>query len=858
MSEPDLTQIESVFHAVLERSPDDREQFLKEACNGDAALFAEVSSLISALDNGPGIISEPALNLGFQVLASPPEHSIIGTVIGQYQVISQLGKGGMGEVYLALDTKLGRKVALKFISPEFTGDRWAKRQLEKEAQSVAQLDHPNICSIFGYEEHGEHTFIVMQYIEGVTLAELIDKRQMSPPEIIKIAQQIVGAVSAAHNHGVLHRDVKPKNIMVTSSSQVKVLDFGLAKTIDPRSGLHANDSLSNLSEMKILKGTIAYMSPEQLRQEKLDFRSDVFSLGTVLHELVSGSNPFARDNAAETISAILTIDPPRLGEFQLERSQDLAEIIRKCLQKNRDDRYYSGSELLFELQTVLEKPKPRGRLWLPALSPRLVATLALGMVLLIIGILVYRSLTRTYRLAVLPFTNESGDPTLDYLEDGFAESLIARVSKLPRVTVSAFNAVKPYKGRGSSPQQLGQELGVDAVLVGRIVQMGGSTVMQTDLISTSDNNEIWGERYDIRTVAPSDLEENLIGRIASGMTSGLGLSKPTLPGRETNNNEAYLEYLRGRHLWHKRSKENLAKAIEKFKASIDLDAGYARAHAGLADCYALMNSPAYGDWTTEEAMRMAKSEVNKALAIDPELPEALTSLGVITLKYDWDWLEAERLLRQSIRVNSNDAVSHYWFATLLTITGRTSGAFTESALAKQLEPLSPSTKSNFCRQFYYMRDYSRAASCLESLLADDTSNVNVRYFQIFVSIKQGDTNRALTIAQNFPDDNRVFKLSALGYALAQAGKKDEALKILQETEELQKKNLIPSMEMAVIYLGLRDKDRLFVWLDKAYAERDSALIYLTADPAFDDVRSDPRFISLAQRMNLPLQSIPNQ
>ncbi len=349
MAARDLQNIESVFHAALDLPRQERAAYIETACQGDRQLYVEVSSLISALESSEDFLDDPVVSLGMGVLSQSAEPSLIGKTIGPYKILSLLGKGGMGEVYLAEDTRLERKVALKFLSEALTGDSWAKRQLAKEAQAAAMLDHPNICTVYGLEEIDGYSFIVMQYVEGETLADLICQGALESDQVTDIARQIVGAVAEAHAHGVIHRDLKPKNIMVTATGQVKVLDFGLAKTVAPPG---AAESVSQLSQAGVLKGTVAYMSPEQLRGEKLDFASDVFSLGTVLCELLTGSNPYVHGNTAETIAAILTLQPGWSNRARVDTCRELNRIVVRCMQKDRAARYQSAGELKLELERL--------------------------------------------------------------------------------------------------------------------------------------------------------------------------------------------------------------------------------------------------------------------------------------------------------------------------------------------------------------------------------------------------------------------------------------------------------------------------------------------------------------------------
>jgi serine/threonine-protein kinase len=464
MSDQELNHVENVFHAVLELAPDAREAYLQEACNGDKSLYAEVSSLISAFDSREGFIEEPALNLGLRVLTQSSEQSMVGKTIGPYNVLSRLGKGGMGEVYLAEDTRLGRKVALKFLSQEFVGDNWAKRQLVKEAQAVAMLDHPNICPVYGIEEIEDHLFIVMQYVEGETLAELISENTISLEKVLAFARQIVGALAEAHAHGIIHRDIKPKNIMVTRSDQVKVLDFGLAKTVRQHAGV-PDDSVSHLNEVRA--GTVSYMSPEQLRGERLDFRSDIFSLGTVLYEMIENVSLFARNNEADTITAILTSELPPLRR-SLTQFPQIEPIVRKCLVKDRNNRYHSVSEVSLALSEPIREAKSLLQYKHTWPYPVLIA---LSLTILILAAFLYvnrpknnqftgvnQTTTVSQTLAVLPLGDSTGNADAS-LTDGFVEALIDKVSVLPNMRVIPFTSTVKYKEKKIDPKQVGKELG---------------------------------------------------------------------------------------------------------------------------------------------------------------------------------------------------------------------------------------------------------------------------------------------------------------------------------------------------------------------------------------------------------------
>jgi serine/threonine protein kinase/Flp pilus assembly protein TadD len=866
MPNKNLSQVETVFHAVLELPAGERAAYLAQECTGDESLYAEVSSLISALDSQDGFMEQPALNLGLNVLSRSSEHSMIGKSVGPYKVILRLGKGGMGEVYLADDTRLGRKVALKFLSQEFIGDNWAKRQLVKEAQAVAMLDHPNICPVYGIEEHQGHSFIVMQYVEGETLSHVIHAQRSTPTEVLALAKQIIGALAESHAHGIIHRDIKPKNIMVTRSRQVKVLDFGLAKTIQQKKGIEIDDSTSRLSQNGVLVGTVAYMSPEQLRGERLDYRSDIFSLGTVLYELIEYQSPFTRPSEAETISAILTSEPEPLKNLDVE-SAHLAPIIHKCLQKARDERYHSASELLLELDNYPDARARQSRS--RHLAPWLVTTTAV--LLLAVGLaLAYLRLSQsrssnslaannersksiwvTHSLAVLPVVNKSGDNQVEYLCEGFTESLINKFALLSSLRVSPYTSVSGYKNATANPQAIGQELGADAILLEEIVPGRGSLVLRSRLIRTVDGSQIWTGEQPINWPGIFELEDQLAKTVTEGLELGLENEKNFLTTHGTSSPEAFRQYMLGRYFWRNRDKENINKAIGFFKEAIRLDPLYARAYAGLADSYVLLSTVSFGKTPTSEAMTRASAAAKEALSIDDNLAEAHTSLGVVNLRYDWDWRNAESQFRRAIELKPDYAPAHYWYSHLLLITGRRSEAISESSKARDLDPFSPPSVVNFCRILSISRQYGNAITCYDKLVKENPDNDHIKYLLALVYERSGRNEDALKMLERIYAKNPALAGAALGFVYAKVGRKDEAKQVLADMFHLARQRYVPPWEFSIIYVGLGDYDNAFVWLEKAYEERFATLIYLTVEPLFESLRFDARYASLVTRLKLP-------
>ncbi|HEX7176197.1 MAG TPA: protein kinase [Pyrinomonadaceae bacterium] len=860
MEVKDWQHVESLFHAALGLRAGERAALLARECAGDAALRGEVESLLAAFEGHRDLLEEPAFSLGLKVMSEDAvSASLVGMQVGPYKLMEALGRGGMGEVYLAEDTRLGRKVALKSLSGRLVGDNWARRQLIREAQAVAMLDHPNICAVHGIEEQDGHSFIIMQYVEGENLSRLISERPPDAKRALALALQVVGALAEAHAHGIIHRDIKPQNVMVNADGQAKVLDFGLAKLVRPQSALGAVDSPSQASQSGLVMGTVAYMSPEQLRAERLDFRSDIFSLGTVLYELLSGKNPFARTSDAETISAILTCRPAPLTQATSEVSPELSRIVLKCLEKDREQRYHSASELLYELSNLQTAghTAPRGRAHFarPHFTSRATrAAAAIFLLVLLVSTflwLSYARLTRVQNLAVLPIVNESGDASFDYLGDGLTESLIKKLSGLSKLRIKAFTTVAVYRGREFDPRQVGRELRVDAVLMGRLVRQGESLVLQTRLVDAANGSQLWDAKYDVRLEQVFELQNQISENVAAGLELRLGLEEKNSLAAHRASPEAFNHYMLGRYYWNNRNPENIQRAIKHFEEAFVLEANYAEAHAGLADCYVFLASAAYGEMTTADAMRKAKGAANLALKIDERLPEAHTSVGVVQLRYDWTWDEAEREFKRAIELNPDYAPAHYWYSNLLAITGRLEDAIAESERAKALDPSSPSVSLNRCRAFFLARQHDRAAACFNEMLDKEPGNERVQYILGLVYQQKGMYEEAIKIHEKIAETNLRLAAGALGYSYGRTGRREEALKMLDKINELSKQKTVPVMETAIIYVGLGDKNNAFAWLEKAYEERFASLTYLAVEPLFDSLRADARYHSLLRRLNLP-------
>lgn len=850
MATSNWQQIETFFHSALNLSGEERKAYLSQACAGDRLLRYEVESLLSAFEEHGEFLDEPAFDLGIKVLESDSETSLAGETIGSYKILNKIGIGGMGEVYLAEDLKLNRKVALKFLSKTFVGDKWAKRQLIKEAQAVAMLDHPNVCPVYGIEEIGEHNFIVMQYVEGETLADLIRKRRLTPEQTHSLAKQIASAIEAAHARGIIHRDIKTGNIMVTADGQAKVLDFGLAKIIQPfHNAENGAENVSQFSQNGLVMGTVSYMSPEQLKAERLDYRTDIFSFGTVLYELASGEHPFLRKSDAETITAILTDKPTSTPNFNNKsRSSGIYPVARKCLEKNKEQRFQSASELLLELQNLQDKKTPiiKRRLFFPLLNSSLVILL-----LLLIVTLLYQRATAPRTLAVLPFVNESGDSAADYISEGMAESLINKLSDSSDLRVKAFTRVSGYKGDVDSVK-IGQSLNVEAVLTGKLRRQNEQLRLETKLINTADGTELWRDDFLLKESDALNIQNNISEIVISKLQSSATSDKSKQQAADIKENpEAYKYYLQGRYFWKKRDKENIQRAIESFDQARYIDPNYARAYAGLADAYVVRSMIPFSPMPARDAAELARVYAEKALKLDDNLSESHAALGVVLHRYEWNWEAAEKEYLRAIELNPDYAQTYYWYSNLLAITGRTNDALAQSLKARELDPFTTLADVNIGRVYYYSYQYDKAYEQLTEALKKDPNNSSAEYFIGLVYIQKRKYDEALRIFEKiYASDKKMLVAAVLGFTYGKMGRKDDAIKVLKDLEEYARKNnYIPPQEKAIIYLGLDDKDQAIFWLEKSYQEKSSALVAINVDPLFNDLRFDERFQDIVTRMN---------
>jgi serine/threonine protein kinase/TolB-like protein/Tfp pilus assembly protein PilF len=997
-----------------------------------------------------------------------------GTHFGRYEIRSPIGAGGMGEVYLAHDVQLDRPVALKLLPANVTQDEDRLRRFQQEARSTSALNHPNILTIYEIgETEGTH-FIATEFIDGETLRDHMAglPSRMKMDEVLDVSLQVASALAAAHEAGIVHRDIKPENIMLRRDGYVKVLDFGLAKLTEQRTSAGPNALTLAQTGPGIVIGTVTYMSPEQARGLRVDERTDIFSFGIVLYEMIAGRAPFGGPTPSDVIVAILDREPQPLAYHLPNASPEMQRIVSKALAKDRDERYQSVKEMIADLRSLkrglefataglhatapADMPSVAPEMTLPRADAQTVrvqlgeratndtpaaATLRLDsnqpstpeiahvLFMDIVGFSKHRIHQQSYlqqklneivsntdefqraqsndqmickstgdgmalvffvdpeapvrcalqvsrallsnpdvqlrmgihsgpvlrtvdanrqrdvagsginiaqrvmdcgdaghillsktmadvlfeigerdeqidnlgttrvkhgvevhlfnlytdelgnsrrpsflssqptvlpqtssgssrrapidSLAVLPLSNASADAGMEYLSDGITESIINTLSQLPGLKVMARATVFRYKGKEVEIAEVKRDLGVRAVMTGRVLQFGDNLIIKTELVDTADGSQLWGEQYKRKVADIFEVQEEISKEISEKLKLKLtGEEKKLLVKRYTDNTEAYRLYLKGRFCLSKMTKEALENAIKHFRQAIDTDPEYALAYAGLADAYYALSS---NHLPPNEAMPKARAAAERALQIDDTLAEAHASLGLVKAFYDWDWTSAEDEYRRAIELNPGYASTHHWYGWYLALMGRLSEAIKEIKQASELDPLSLEINTDLGLSFLFARQYDQALEQFEKALEMDPNFIWTHFFMGWAYEQKGGYDEAIREYQKAAvlDDSPLI-LAALGHTYAMAERRDEALRVLAEIKELAERRHVSSYHFAIIHAALGEKTEAFKWLEKSYHAREEALVWLKVDPRLDQLRTDARFIDLQRRVGLPL------
>src|SRR6266403_2882550 len=832
--------------------------------------------------------------------------------ISHYRIVSKIGAGGMGEVYLAQDTKLDRKVALKILPADVAANRDRMERFIREAKSAAALNHPNIAHMYEIGENAGTHFIAMEFIDGQTLREKIHQARTDLKKLLRYLQHAAEGLAKAHAAGIVHRDLKPDNIMLTRDGHAKILDFGLAKLIEqqPLPGRDSSEVATAVMPQHSIPGTVmgtvGYMSPEQAqgKTKEIDQRSDIFSFGCILFEAATGKKPFEGESVIKSLHMVVYESAPPIAELNPSAPAELQRIVRRCLAKDPDDRYQSAKEVAIELKELRRELEGAGidttvpppvtsrtaggpetsrsdsvgptigstspSLQTRASSAEYVVTgikqhkiVAVIVVLVLvagsIGLgLFWRARNSTAEgtinsIAVMPFQNRSADADTEYLSDGLAESLIYRLSQLPNLKVSPTSSVFGYKGKETDAQKIGNELGVSAVMTGRIVKRGENLTISVELVDVRNNKLLWGEQYERKMAELLTTQREIAAEITNKLQLKLsGEGEQKLAKKYTDSNEAYQLYLKGLFHFANRTKEDVQKAIGYFQQATRLDPSFALAYVGISQSDSLM--PSYSYLSPKEAFPQAKVAAQKALAIDPSLADAHGALATIFAAYDWNWVEAEREFKRAIELNPNVADIHYRYGLIYLIpAGRMDEAIREIKRALELEPLSIAMNANLAGAYMYARQNDRALEQARKTYDLEPNHITARVWLANVYESLGMYNEAIALSEqslkNHMSDQYFLLYS--GYAYAKTGRRDKAEDAIKKLRDLEKTEPVDSYTFAMLYVGLGDKDKAIIELEKSFNERGYYVPLLSVDPLMDPLRDDPRFAALIKRVGLP-------
>jgi serine/threonine-protein kinase len=896
-------QIDQLFHLALGKQPYERELLLADLCAGDAGLQKEVEDLISSHEQAAEFIESPASDLAAEVLGKGQAGLKFGDQIGPYEIQSVLGIGGMGEVYLAADARLGRQVALKILPPRFTLDPERVSRFEKEARAASALNHPNIVTIHEIGQFNSARFIVTEFVEGHTLRQLMNEKPFTLNEALNVTIQVAVALASAHTAGIVHRDIKPENIMLRADGYVKILDFGLAKLTETgTSGSDPEIPTLIQSNPGLLMGTVQYMSPEQAGRKHVDLRTDVWSLGIVLYELLAGRAPFQGKTPSHEMVSLMDDELVPLTTYA-QVPIELDRIVDKALQKNKKDRYQTARELAHDLKELKRELQLQGRLKQsvetdehlrerttrsngqiaidgvaasanpadirvdhPTIEVSAFATannaalsaagqgrrvvVVVASVIAVIAVLAFAYLYFTSRprinsIAVMPFANESGDPKLEVLSDGLTGDLIDSLSKVPGLDVKALSTVVRYKGANYDARRIGQEQNVEAVLFARLSETGEDLTLQVELVDSRNGNILWSEKYQKKksglVVLQSELARDLLGKLSVRITDK---TQENLAKHDTENSDAKLLYLSGVNHARKLTEQDIKKAIELFWQAIHKDPKYAKAYAAMASAHRGLTMCCDGH---PSELVKGKDAALKAVALDPELAEGHSALASFIFSYDWNWAEAEREYQRALELDPKSSMAHFSYGDFLGFMGKTDEAKVQKDRALKLEPFEPFFAARVgssrdpgeaLKQILYAIDLDRNYWFSHAMAAGIYSRRN----EYDKAIAEAQLAKKLSPGQTWSD-------VILSRIYVDAGKPEEARAILEQLVLRSKSRFVPPCHFALVYNYLGDTEQALHWLENGYDIHDPKMTSLK-QPWWKNVENDPHFQDIKRRVGL--------
>ena len=871
MSSNNWSRIKEIFDEAVHRKPEERPDFLNEACGDNDSVRREVESLLSSFERAEDFMQEPAIPIGIEKTKT----LIKGQLLGHYEILREIGKGGMGEVYLARDTTLGRTVAIKLLNKRYEQNEDNIRRFMREAKSASALNHPNILTIYEIGEFAGVQYIVSEYIEGKTLRDVLKEKKLDLASILDIACQTASALAAAHKARIIHRDIKPENIIVREDGYVKVLDFGLAKLLPDDDLQLLNDDLTrrqNTTGSGIILGTVNYMSPEQAKGKKVDERTDIFSLGVVLYEMITGTVPFAADSIPETFARLIEHEPVPINNLVSGVPDEMQQVVSRMLEKAPENRYQSIRETADDLKALSSSgpqgmsghTQPENRTAVMqrttgggvdkttentrSIAPRYrrwPVTAALGVLLLgsiFLGGYFWWQRTGPVNeirsVAVMPFVNETGDPQVEYLSDGMTDALISSLSELPNLKVKARTSVFRYKGKEIDPKTIGKELGVQAIVNGRFTQRDGRTSVTLEVVYTETEDVIFSTKYDKPQSGLVTLQSEIARDVSSKLKSKLsGVEEARVTKTYTADPEALQLYLQGQFYRYKGGRSNVLRATDYFNKAIEKDPNYARAYAGLA-----LNYSRYSFYSLTVPGQEAKAAARRALELDDSLAEAHVASGYFGG-------DSEQEFRRAIELNPNYAEPYDGLCIFRTYQKRFDEAIAEGTKALELDPSSVLVATDLGAAYFFARRFDESIEVLKRAHEmDPTLWVPLGWLGA-PQMAKGQYTEAISTFRKALElgDGSPNPKSHLAYALAKAGQRDEALKLIGELKRQAEKEHVNSFHFVMPYIGLGDKDEAFFWLGKGVDEGSIGFTQLAIHPWFDDLRSDSRFEALLVR-----------